>query len=653
MVLLSAFLACLLHFVHADQVPDGSNLMQMAKQSPSTSSETTNAPWDFHPDVHFSNVSQNGTVPPGYQTDCAHCHSVCCNAALSNLATAVDCGCLAACGPCNFCQKPWVVTPLHFETPAMGNFNVSIQVPPLPGLQQYTIDEVQVTITSMGIDTSSWKIDLIGPGLGDVTLKEYTVNGGDLDFTFSDTPCVGCVLPFRALSAFKGKSALGNWTLAIKASNSSRHGFVSWVSLSLKMNCVYWDFHPDVHFSNVTQNTTYGNTPANVTFNNTPPARYQMDCAHCQDACCNAPMSKLATAAECGCLATCGPCNFCRKPWVVTPQHFEIPAMGNFNVSIHVPPLPGLQQYIINQVQVTITSMGMDTSSWKIDLIGPGLGDVILKQITVNGGDLDGTFSDTPCVGCVLPFQALSAFEGKSALGNWTLAIKAAESSRIGFVSWVSLSLRMNCVNWDFHPEVHFSNVTQNTTYGNTPANVTFNNTPPARYQMDCAHCQDACCNAPMSKLATAAECGCLATCGPCNFCQKPWVVTPQHFELPAMGNFNVSIQVPPLPGLQQYTIDEVQVTITSMGLDTSSWKIDLIGPGSGDVILKHITVNGGDLDGTFSDTPCVGCVLPFQALSAFKGKSALGNWTLSIKAADRSRHGFVSWVSLSLRMNC
>ena len=114
--------------------------------------------------------------------------------------------------------------------------------------------------------------------------------------------------------------------------------------------------------------------------------------------------------------------------------------MGNFNVSIQVPPLPGLQQYIINQVQVTITSMGMDTSSWKIDLIGPGLGDVIIKQITVNGGDLDGTFSDTPCVGCVLPFQALSAFEGKSALGNWTLAIKAAESSRIGFVSWVSLS---------------------------------------------------------------------------------------------------------------------------------------------------------------------------------------------------------------------
>jgi subtilisin-like proprotein convertase family protein len=119
------------------------------------------------------------------------------------------------------------------------------------------------------------------------------------------------------------------------------------------------------------------------------------------------------------------------------------------------------------------------------------------------------------------------------------------------------------------------------------------------------------------------------------------------------MGNFNVSIQVPPLPGLKQYTIDEVQVTITSMGMDTSSWKIDLIGPGSGDVILKHITVNGGDLDGTFSDTPCVGCVLPFQALSAFKGKSALGNWTLAIKATDSSRHGFVSWVSLSLRMNC
>eukprot|EP00435_Cladocopium_sp_Y103_P049393 s1688_g14.t2 len=415
---------------------------------------------------------------------------------------------------------------------------------------------------------------------------------------------------------------------------------------------VTWDFHPDVHFSNASQNATIRTA-------------YQMDCVHCQDACCNSPSSMVATAAECGCLVACGPCNFCRKPWVVTPLHFETPAMGNFDVSIQVPPLPGLQQYIINEVQVTITSMGMDTSSWKIDLIGPSADDVIIKHITVNGGDLDGTFSDTPCVGCVLPFQALSAFEGKSALGNWTLAVTAADSGRTGFVSWVSLSLRMNCVNWvkvekvfhpdmhgDFHPDVHFSNITQNTTYGNTPANVTFNNTPPARYQMDCAHCQDACCNAPLSKLA-AAECGCLATCGPCNFCQKPWVVTPLHFETPVMGSFNVSIQVPPLPGLQQYIINEVQVTITSMGTDTRWWKIDLIGPAADDVILKHITVNGGDLDGTFSDTPCVGCVLPFQALSAFKGKSALGNWTVAIKAADSGRTGFVSWVSLSLRMNC
>ena len=593
----------------------------------------------------------HSTPPARYQMDCEDCISACCNSPSSSL-TAADCGCLTTCGPCNFCRKPWVVTPQEFETPTAGNFNVSIQVPHLPGMHHYTIDEVQVTITSMGLDTSSWKIKLISPHSGGVILKHLTTNGGDLDGTFSDSPCVGCVSPFEALSAFEGTSALGKWTLVIKAADSGRDGFVSWVGLEFRMNCVAWDFDPDVNFSNITQNTTYNNTPADVTFNNTPPASYQMDCAHCTSTCCNSPSSSLA-AADCGCLTTCGPCNFCRKPWVVTPQEFDTPTAGSFNVSIQVPHLPGMQHYTIDEVHVKITSMGLDTSSWKIKLISPHSGGVILKHLTTNGGDLDGTFSDSPCVGCVSPFEALSAFEGTSALGKWTLVIKATDSGRHGFVSWVSIELRMNCVNWDFDPDVNFSNITQNTTYNNTPADVTFNNTPPASYQMDCAHCTSTCCNSPSSSLA-AADCGCLTTCGPCDFCQKPWVLTPEHFETPTAGDFNVSIQVPHLPGMQHYTIDEVQLTITSMGLDTSSWKIDLIGPDLGDVILKEYTVNGGDLDSTFSDSPCVGCVSPFEALSAFEGTSALGSWTVAIKgAADSGRHGFISWISLAVRMNC
>eukprot|EP00438_Fugacium_kawagutii_P002136 Skav218486 [mRNA] locus=scaffold538:1230682:1230948:- [translate_table: standard] len=88
----------------------------------------------------------------------------------------------------------------------------------------------------MGLDTSSWKIALRGPTLSDVILKEHNMNG-DLDCTFSDHPCTGCVSPFQALLAFQGTSALGNWTLAVEATDSNRHGFVSWVSLALRMNC--------------------------------------------------------------------------------------------------------------------------------------------------------------------------------------------------------------------------------------------------------------------------------------------------------------------------------------------------------------------------------------------------------------------------------
>ena len=592
-------------------------------------------------------LKQRSSTLPNYEMDCAHCQHVCCHSPSSS-----ECGCLEHCGPCNFCERPWVLTPQHFETPTEGNFKISIQVPPLPGLNQYLIDEVQVTMTSMNLDTSSWKIDLVGPDSSrHVILKEYTAAGGDLDCTFSDSPCAGCVFPFEALSAFKTTSALGNWTLEIEAGDSGRHGFVSWVSLAFRLNCM-WSFDPDVHWSNITEHTTYNNTPEDVTFNNTFP-NYEMDCAHCHDVCCNSPLSKLASASECGCLEHCGPCNFCERPWVLTPQHFETPTEGNFKISIQVPPLPGLNQYLIDEVQVTMTSMNLDTSSWKIDLVGPDSSrHVILKEYTAAGGDLDCTFSDSPCAGCVFPFEALSAFKTTSALGNWTLEIEAGDSGRHGFVSWVSLAFRLNCM-WSFDPDVHWSNITEHTTYNNTPEDVTFNNTFP-NYEMDCAHCHDVCCNSPLSKLASASECGCLEHCGPCNFCERPWVLTPQQFETPTEGNFNVSIQVPQLPGLNQYLIDEVQVTMTSMGMNTSSWKIDLVGPGSaGDIILQKYTAAGGDLDAIFSDSQCAKCISPFEALSAFNGKSALGNWTVEIEAEDSGRDGFLSWVSLELKLNC
>ncbi|CAK9012960.1 unnamed protein product [Durusdinium trenchii] len=204
----------------------------------------------------------------------------------------------------------------------------------------------------------------------------------------------------------------------------------------------------------------------------------------------------------------------------------------------------------------------------------------------------------------------------------------------------------------DGDPEVNFSNVTVNHTENNTK-NVKFNPTLHP-FEDSCEHCKQTCCKSPYS----GADCTCLQRCTPsCDFCSSPWHIAPEHFETPSTGNFQVKISVKALPSLQNYIIEEVQLTLSTMGLETAGLEVDLQAPGDLPKIHLKVPSSGGtagDFDATFSDSNCEGCIPPSESFGAYRGKSALGDWILTFQdPPETTRSGFVAWVSLALRLNC
>eukprot|EP00913_Durusdinium_trenchii_P021010 g19743.t1 len=118
-----------------------------------------------------------------------------------------------------------------------------------------------------------------------------------------------------------------------------------------------------------------------------------------------------------------------------------------------------------------------------------------------------------------------------------------------------------------------------------------------------------------------------------------------------------VKISVKALPSLQNYIIEEVQLTLSTMGLETAGLEVDLQAPGDLPKIHLKVPSSGGtagDFDATFSDSNCEGCIPPSESFGAYRGKSALGDWILTFQdPPETTRSGFVAWVSLALRLNC
>ncbi|CAE7364692.1 hypothetical protein AK812_SmicGene23346 [Symbiodinium microadriaticum] len=167
--------------------------------------------------------------------------------------------------------------------------------------------------------------------------------------------------------------------------------------------------------------------------------------------------------------------------------------------------------------------------------------------------------------------------------------------------------------------------------------------------ELDAEECEHVCCYSRFK--APESLCGCLAAQSiSCNYCSRPYIATPEEYQVPHAGSFNISI---PVEETTLANISKFEVGLGLAGFRVGTLGVTLLGPAAQSLGLKEPEMEPesqtSQVHWIFTDRSCSDCMEPTDSFSQLQGEDAKGTWTLIIETDPEVANGLVTWVELSI----